>query len=98
MLLRSPARYVGVLGPRRRTDRMLAELQAGGQLPDLALARLHAPVGLEIGAETPDEIALAILAEVQADLTATSGRQLRARQAPIHAPGPPAGPARAAAE
>jgi xanthine/CO dehydrogenase XdhC/CoxF family maturation factor len=61
--LASKATYIGVLGPRRRTDALLAELGAAG-----IDHRLHAPVGLALGAETPAEIALSILAEVQAVL------------------------------
>ena len=57
-LLASYAGYIGVLGPRRRTDRFLGEL---GAEPE---GRLHAPVGLDLGAEGPDEIALSILSEI----------------------------------
>ena len=62
MLLSSSARYIGVLGARRRTARLLRELKETCQITK----PLHAPVGLDIGAETPEEIALAILAEIQA--------------------------------
>lgn len=61
--LASKAAYIGVLGPRRRTDALLAELGHSG-----ADHRLHAPVGLALGAESPAEIALSIVAEVQAVL------------------------------
>jgi len=64
MLIRSRARYIGVLGPRSRTTRMLNELYLVAQDDP----RLHAPVGLELGAETPHEIALAIVAQIQAVL------------------------------
>jgi xanthine/CO dehydrogenase XdhC/CoxF family maturation factor len=85
-LLASRARYIGVLGPRRRTERMLAELaRSGVALTDERLRRLHSPVGLHLGAETPEEIALAIVAEVQAALTGTHGGRLRERRGPIHA-------------
>ncbi|HSN26964.1 MAG TPA: XdhC family protein [Kofleriaceae bacterium] len=67
-MLGSRACYLGVLGPRARTNRMLAAL---AREPD---ARLHAPVGLQIGAECAEEIALAIVAEVQAALYASSSR------------------------
>lgn len=76
----SSAKYIGVLGPRHRTARMLAEL---GIVRD---ARLHAPVGLAIGAETPEEIALAIVAEMQAVLTQTDAARLREQPGPIHTP------------
>jgi xanthine/CO dehydrogenase XdhC/CoxF family maturation factor len=103
-LLRSRARYIGVLGPRKRTERILAELAHNG--PPIAadvLARLHAPIGLDLGSETPQEVALAILAEVQAAMTGAPGRRLRERAGPIHAVGaaasaaPLGGAARAAA-
>lgn len=77
-LLRSRACYIGVLGPRRRTQRMLADL---GLPPD---ARLHAPIGLDLGSETPAEIALAISAEIQAILTGAVAGHLRDRAGPIH--------------
>jgi xanthine/CO dehydrogenase XdhC/CoxF family maturation factor len=58
------ARYLGVLGPRGRRDRLLAELETA-QLG----ARLKGPVGLDIGADSPEAIALSILAEIQATLS-----------------------------
>jgi xanthine/CO dehydrogenase XdhC/CoxF family maturation factor len=79
-LLSTRAEYVGVLGPRRRTERMLTELGAAS-----AAARLHAPVGLELGAESPHEIALAIVAEVKAATSGKTGMSLRLRPGPIHA-------------
>jgi xanthine/CO dehydrogenase XdhC/CoxF family maturation factor len=88
-LLASPARYIGVLGPRKRTERMLQELAARGEY-DVALkdgdsARLYAPVGLDIGANTPAEIALSVIAEMRAVIAARDGGQLRRRgHAPIH--------------
>jgi xanthine dehydrogenase accessory factor len=77
-LVGRPLRYLGVLGPRKRTDRMLSEagLNAG--------EALHSPVGLDIGADTPEEIALAIVSEIQAVLTSRDGRMLRQRSGPIH--------------
>jgi CTP:molybdopterin cytidylyltransferase MocA len=83
-LLRTRAAYIGVLGPRRRTERMLEALGAGALSPE-DQRRLHAPVGLAIGAETPQEIALAIVAEAQAALAGAGGGPLRDRSTPIHA-------------
>jgi xanthine/CO dehydrogenase XdhC/CoxF family maturation factor len=85
------ARYIGVLGPRARTARMLAE--ADVELDEALFARLHAPVGLDLGAETPSEIALAIVAEVQAAFAGRSARRLRETRGPIHAPGERESPA-----
>jgi xanthine dehydrogenase accessory factor len=84
-LLPSAAGYVGVLGPRTRTERLLADLGARGAKPaSPQLARLHAPVGLDIGAERPNEIALAVAAEIQAAFAQREGGSLGARRGPIH--------------
>lgn len=84
-LLGRRVRYLGVLGPRRRTERMLQELAKEGLAPSPEQrAALHAPVGLDIGAETPEEVALSILAEIQAALAGRAGGRLRDRDAPIH--------------
>jgi xanthine/CO dehydrogenase XdhC/CoxF family maturation factor len=75
--------YLGMLGPRSRTERMQDELQAEG----LALtdyAHLFSPVGLDIGAESPEEIALSIAAEVVAAFRAREGGFLKKRSGPIH--------------
>jgi xanthine/CO dehydrogenase XdhC/CoxF family maturation factor len=74
-------KYIGVLGPRRRTAMMLSEL---GRDPD-GDDRVHAPLGLAIGAETPNEIALAAIAEIQAFLSGASGASLRESAGRIHA-------------
>lgn len=61
-LAQAPIPYVGLLGPAGRRDRLLADLGAdAGKLRD----RLHAPIGLPIGADSPETIALAVLAEIQ---------------------------------
>ncbi|MFY2561681.1 XdhC family protein [Corallococcus terminator] len=74
--------YLGVLGPRSRTDRLLAALSPA---PSAAmLEKLHAPVGLDLGAEGAEEIALSIVAELQAVVADREGGKLRERQAPIH--------------
>lgn len=58
-----PARYIGMIGSRRRTTTIRERLKREGVAPEL-LRRVHAPIGLDIGALTPEEIALAILAEI----------------------------------
>ena len=84
-LLPSAAAYVGVLGPRRRTDKILAALRADGmELPHELLQRLYSPIGLAIGAETPEEIALAIISEAQAALAGERAGFLRERVGPVH--------------
>jgi xanthine dehydrogenase accessory factor len=63
--LESGARYIGVLGPRSRYVMLLAGLASKGYTPSpSSLARVHSPVGLAIGAETPEEIAISILGEL----------------------------------
>jgi xanthine/CO dehydrogenase XdhC/CoxF family maturation factor len=86
-LLDSPARYIGVMGPRKRTERMLSELAATEEsfrLEAAGLARLHSPVGLDIGANAPAEIALSIVAEMRAVLDGRRGGMLRERRGSIH--------------
>ncbi|MEH1904862.1 MAG: XdhC family protein [Nostoc sp.] len=85
MLLPSPARYIGVLGPKLRTERLLEDLHSQGIVYTTEeLKRLHGPIGIDIGADTPEGIAIAIIAEIQAVLTNRSGNFLRNRNQPIH--------------
>ena len=74
-------RYLGILGPKARTARLFAEL--GVSIDDGAL---NAPIGLDIGADTPESIALSIAAEIQAVVSARGGGMLRLRDDSIHAP------------
>ena len=74
--LATPCFYLGVLGPAQRSERMGAA----------ADERVHGPVGLDVGAETPAEIALSLIAEVQAAYRGRRGGKLRARNGPIHEP------------
>ena len=77
--------YVVLLGPKKRADRILADLARDGFTPSTAQrATLHAPVGLDLGAETPAEVALSILAEIRATLACRDARPLRDRTRPIH--------------
>ncbi|MBW4671481.1 MAG: XdhC family protein [Cyanomargarita calcarea GSE-NOS-MK-12-04C] len=85
MLLPSCVRYLGVLGPKRRTVQLLEELQADGTVyTEEQLLKLHSPVGLDIGANTPEAIALSIIAEIQAVIANRSAGFLKHRQQPIH--------------
>ncbi|MEN9951068.1 MAG: hypothetical protein RLY85_1820 [Bacteroidota bacterium] len=78
--------YIGMLGPKKKLDRMLEELRAGGELIDESmLSKVHGPAGLEVGAETPEEIALSIISEIQAVLTKAPGGQLKWKADVIHA-------------
>jgi len=85
ILLPSPVRYLGILGPKSRTEKLLQDLQEQGITPtENQLQRFYSPVGLNIGADTPEEIALSIVAEIQAVLTNHSGGSLRNKLGPIH--------------
>lgn len=75
-------RYLGVLGPRDRTDRLLAELDVAPT--DADLAALHAPAGLDLGADGAEEVATAIVAEILVTLRGRTGVPLRDRPGPIH--------------
>jgi xanthine dehydrogenase accessory factor len=77
-LFASPIQYIGLLGPRSRGDELLAGIGATRD------ARFHNPIGLDLGAETPDQIALAIVAELQSVFERRSARPLRDLDAPIH--------------
>lgn len=84
-LLSSPLAYIGLLGPALRKEQILDELRGEGlALGQEVLARLHAPIGLDLGADTPETVALAILAEMQAVRAGHSGGPLRERRGPIH--------------
>jgi xanthine/CO dehydrogenase XdhC/CoxF family maturation factor len=77
--LDAPLAYLGVLGPRGRTEQMLEQMGRAE-----AIERLHAPAGLDIGAEGPDEVAHAIIAEILAVTRRREGGSLRDRRGPIH--------------
>jgi len=81
--LRLPLAYLGAMGSRRTNEDRLARLRELG-LTDEDLARLHAPVGLDVGARTPEETAVAIAAEIIAVRWGGTGMQLRATAGPIH--------------
>ena len=71
--LPSPARYVGALGSPTTHAKRLARLREAG-MPEQQLARLHAPIGLKLGANTPEEIAVSIIAEVVAAKHGLTGK------------------------
>ena len=75
--------YVGVLGPKKRGADLVAHLSPEARAH---AGRLRSPMGLDLGGETPEEIALSILAEVQTVLNARDGGALQDRDAPIHQP------------
>jgi len=75
-LLETPAGYIGVIGSRRRWATTVKELNERG-IPEGKLKRVHSPMGLGIGAETPEEIAVSILAEVLMVRGGGSGKQMK---------------------
>jgi len=84
-LLPSPLAYVGVLGSRNRAARLMEELAKDGlSVTNAMQSRLFAPIGLDLGGETPESIALAGVAEMEAVLHERPGGFLRSRQNPIH--------------
>ena len=84
ILLRSRAGYLGMLGPRRRTEKILGELgQSGLDFTASELKKLHAPAGLDLGSDHPEQIALCILAEIQAAMNSRPGGSLGQRFLPV---------------
>jgi xanthine dehydrogenase accessory factor len=82
--LRSDVRYIGALGSRKTHERRLVHLREQG-FGEADLARIHTPIGLDIGARTPEEIALAILAEIVAVRRGRDAQPLSAKLGRIHA-------------
>ena len=82
-LLPLELRYVGLIGPRRRRNQLLSDLLDLGVTIN---AGFFAPAGLDLGAETPEEIALTVVSEVQLVFAGASGESLRDRKVWIHGP------------
>jgi xanthine dehydrogenase accessory factor len=78
-LLRSPAPYIGILGPRARSERLLHSL---GEEQALDGTRIYGPVGLDLGGEGAEQVAMAIIAEILAVRSGRSGMSLRERLRP----------------
>ncbi len=84
-VLPSVTSYIGLLGPRKRARKMFADLETAGQaLSDQQMERIFAPAGLDIGALSPEEIALSIVAEIRAHFSGRLGNSLRGRESAIH--------------
>ncbi|MEE1756626.1 XdhC/CoxI family protein [Streptomyces sp. SP18CS02] len=89
LALRLPVAYVGAMGSRRTHEDRNERLRAVG-VTELELARLRSPIGLDLGARTPEETALSIGAEIVANRRGGSGRSLTGAHTPIHHDGPDA--------
>jgi len=84
-IIKTPCPYIGILGPRKRFDKMVEEFAIEGiQLTEEDHLRIHSPIGLDIGAETPQEIALSIMGEIHGKFSGRTGSFLKHRMGPIH--------------
>ncbi len=85
ILVKSEAPYIASLGPRKRFDKMVREFEeAGVVFSQEELNRIFAPCGLEIGANTPEEIAASIFGEILSVFSGKQGGMLRFKEGPIH--------------
>lgn len=83
--VRSDAFYVGALGPKKRTGQILDELKDAGETYEIGqIARLRSPAGLDIGGDSPETIAVSIIAEIQSVHRKRPGGPLKDRTAPIY--------------
>jgi len=83
--LKSDAPYIGILGSRKKTQKILREAEVNPEnYSDLELAKIHYPIGLDIGANTPEEIALSIVAEIKAFFANRTGEPLKKFDGYIH--------------
>lgn len=91
-LVKTDIRYIGILGPTKRANKLYTKLeQSGYETTDGDLRRIHSPIGIDIGADNPEEIAISIIAEIKAKFASRSGGFLKYRQGPIHDKDPKSG-------
>jgi xanthine/CO dehydrogenase XdhC/CoxF family maturation factor len=76
-----PLPYLGLLGPRKRTESLLSD---AGLEPEQVLAPMHSPMGLDTGADGAEQIALSVIAEIQAVINQRAGGRLREKAGPLH--------------
>ncbi|SHH61047.1 XdhC family protein [Flavobacterium defluvii] len=85
LLLETNCQYIGILGPKTKLNRMLDDLQNEGiNISEEQLDRIYSPIGLDIGAETSEEIALSIVSEIKAFSTGRTGTSLKYKTGKIH--------------
>jgi xanthine/CO dehydrogenase XdhC/CoxF family maturation factor len=83
-LIKSESRYIASLGPRKRFDKMISEFKSNGvEFSEAELQRIYAPCGLEIGANTPEEIAMSLFSEILTVFSGKPGVMLREKSGPI---------------
>lgn len=84
-LLESNCKYIGILGPKTKLDRMINDLSNEGiKVTEEQLNRIYGPIGLDVGAETSEEIALSITAEIKAVMSGKNGTSLKYKVGKIH--------------
>lgn len=85
LILQSESPYIGILGPKTKMDRMLNDLKEDGiTVTDQDLQNIYGPIGLDIGAETSEEIALSVISEIKAVMESRKGISLRYKTEKIH--------------
>ncbi len=77
-------KYIGMLGPRKRAIKIKEELAEEGIIVDLEAANIHAPIGLNIGANSPEEIAISIISEIVQKFRSGDGKSLKYKEGTIH--------------
>jgi xanthine/CO dehydrogenase XdhC/CoxF family maturation factor len=81
----TPCNYIGILGPKKKWHKMLDDLKEKGIIMEgERIHKIYGPVGLDIGAETSEEIALSIVAEIKAVFSNREGSYLKERPTEIH--------------
>lgn len=84
-LISTNCKYIGVLGPKKKLNKMLDEISGNGVvINDDQLQNVYGPVGLDIGAETSEEIALAIISEIKSVFASRQGMSLKQKETAIH--------------
>ena len=84
-LLQTNIEYLGILGPKTKMQRMYDDLEKDGiVVTDLQKENIYSPIGLDIGAETSEEIALSVAAEIKAVLMHKNAQMLREKTLPVH--------------
>lgn len=85
LIIHQPVQYIGLLGPKTKLNRMLEDLKNSGiTISEKELNKLYGPVGIDIGAETSEEIAISVIAEIKAVLSGKKGLSLRDKHDKIH--------------